>query len=248
MIRSLRDERGKEKMIIDAQSHRRAEIAQKPAPFTTFKVNSSAESKALEHRDKLLNFQANNAKRTTVHDEAADFETPEMGTSMWTTPQERALQLKRQQKVLASMEWNAKPEYERRKQVVSLNLVGGKLMKKVGYEKMEQPEVEETEEEVEEEQERLGYHNQAEGNSGGGTFSRNPLLGGLIRPVWSARTGEMEGIEVEKDNANVTGRKQKSWRRVQDDMEDNEAVILDGGVYGGDTSERRIGEEEHAVV
>lgn len=247
MIRSLRDERGKEKMNLDNQSHRRAEISQKPAPFSTSKVNSTAEGKALEHRDKLLNFQANNAKRTTVHDEAADFETPEMGTSMWTTPQERALQLKRQQKVLASMEWNARPEYERRKQVVSLNLVGGKLMKKVGYEKIEQPEVEDTEDDIEAVDERLGYHNQADGNAGGGTFSRNPLLGGLIRPVWTARTGTAEEDEADKENAEVTDRKQKSWRRVQDDLDDNEAVILDGGVYGGDASERRLWEEEHAV-
>jgi hypothetical protein len=28
------------------------------------------------------------------------------------------------------------------------------------------------------------------------------------------------------------------WRRVQDDLDDNEEVILDGGAFGGDTTAR----------
>lgn len=35
---------------------------------------SEAETKALEHRDRLLGFQAQNAQRTTVRDEASDFD------------------------------------------------------------------------------------------------------------------------------------------------------------------------------
>jgi len=80
MIRELREERGREKMALDASSHRRAEVSKKPLPFTTPRGGettlSPAEAKAKEHRDKLLGFQAQNAKRTTVRDEAADFETP----------------------------------------------------------------------------------------------------------------------------------------------------------------------------
>ena len=48
----------------------------------------------------------------------------------------------------------------------------------------------------------------------------------------------------------VQRRDRNTWRRVQDDNDDNEEWILDGGVYGGRSSgevgERRLGAEEHA--
>jgi hypothetical protein len=239
MISELREERGREKMAIDASQHRRAEVSKKPLPFSN-RGNpndnlSPAEAKAKEHRDRLLGFQAQNAKRTTVRDEAADFETPIMaGVDNWASPAERASQLKRQQKVLAEQEWNARPEYEKR--VVSIDVVKGKVVRKVATMKGPQPQAqvrlaEEDEEEVEELP--LG---DTSGNRGGGTFSRNPLLGGLIKPIYDA--GKGKGKEGE-----VTERRKKTWRRVQDDLEDNEAVILDGGVFGGGTADRRLGEE-----
>jgi hypothetical protein len=60
-------------------------------------------------------------------------------------------------------------------------------------------------------------------SSGGGAFSRNPLLGGLIRPV----------IRVEEKGKGRESERKQTWRRVQDDNDDNEQWILDGGVYGG---------------
>ncbi|RAL61214.1 hypothetical protein DID88_010293 [Monilinia fructigena] len=74
MIRTLKEEKGQEKMRLDASSHRRAEVS---APFSQPKTMgmTPAEQKAKEHRDRLLGFQAQNAKRTTVRDEAADFDT-----------------------------------------------------------------------------------------------------------------------------------------------------------------------------
>lgn len=210
-------------MALDASSHRRAEISKKPAPFTAPRVEignmSPAEAAAKEHRDRLLGFQAQNAKRTTVRDEAADFETPMTSRGdLWATPAERARQLKLQQKVLAEQEWNARPEYEKRRQVVSIDLVKGKVVKRMGA--VERPmEKAESEDEVEEE---LPLSDTS-GNKGGGTFSRNPLLGGLIKPVWK---GKEKAGEEEKPT-------KKTWRRVQDDMDDNEGIILDGGVYGG---------------
>lgn len=185
---------------------------------------SPAEAKAKEHRDKLLAFQAQNAKRTTVRDEAADFETPiTAGVNMWASPAERAKQLKKQQKVLAEQEWNARPEYEKRRQVVSIDLVKGKVVKRMGaVERTQQPHSE-SDDEVEE----LPMSDTS-GNKGGGTFSQNPLLGSLIKPVYD--TGREKGSEARP----AEGRK-KAWRRVQDDLDDNEDIILDGGVYGGDT-------------
>lgn len=87
-----------------------------------------------------------------------------------------------------------------------------------------------------------------EGNGvGGGAFSRNPLLGnGLVRPIWkpTEEKGKERAIETEEPT------KRKGWRRVQDDYEDNEGWILDGGVYGGRGDEfgqnPLLGTEEHA--
>ncbi|EPE35756.1 hypothetical protein GLAREA_05094 [Glarea lozoyensis ATCC 20868] len=222
MIKELREERGKEKMAQDAAGHKRAEISKKPAPFSQPRPVdlSPAEQKAKEHRDRLLGFQAQNAKRTTVRDEAADFETPmTAGANIWASPAERARQLKKQQKVLAEQEWNARPEYDKRRQVVSIDVAKGKVMRKMAAVERPQQVESESEEEVEE-----PVLQPVSGNGGGGKFSRNPLLGGMIKPVWSAKGKEVEGEEVTR---------KKMWRRVQDDLDDNEAVILDGGAYGG---------------
>ena len=235
MIRELREERGRERMALDAASHRRAEVSKKPLPFTTPREDtdlSPAELKAKEHRDRLLGFQAQNARRTTVRDEAADFETPlSGGSNIWASPAERAKQLKKQQKVLAEQEWNARPEYEKRRQVVSIDLVKGKVVKRMGA--VERPQMVESESEDEVNGEEVPL-SEASGNKGVGTFSRNPLLGGLIKPFYDSGNGK--GKEKE------TSRK-KTWRRVQDDLDDNEAVILDGGLYGGKTVDVNLGDE-----
>ncbi|KAB5576292.1 hypothetical protein GE09DRAFT_1024398 [Coniochaeta sp. 2T2.1] len=245
MIRELKAERGREKMAADRDAHRRPDVATVPRPFTAPRTGleelTAAEVKAREHRDRLLAFQAQNAQRTTVRDEAADFDVVS-GGSMWSTPEERAKELKRQQKLLREMEWNARPEYEKRRQVVSIDLVGRKVVKKMAaVERPPSPTWDEpdgvdygTPTVVEERAEhRLG-------TGVGGAFARNPLLGAVIRPVYEVEGGE-KGRELEgrKDRA-------KRWRRVQDDLEDNEAVILDGGVYGNGGGEVAVGGDEPA--
>ncbi|GAP90348.1 putative c2hc5 finger protein [Rosellinia necatrix] len=230
MIRQLRDDRGREKMAIDRQAHKRAEVSKTPAPFSkpreAHSIASDAESKALEHRDRLLDFQAQNAQRTTVRDEAADFDVggavAGTGGNMWATPEERARELKRQQKILREMEWNARPEYEKRRQVVSIDLVGGKVVRKMAP--VSRP-VSPNDEEANRGggavlEETSG--NRKGGNSG--AFSKNPLLGGLIKPVFDAKG---KGTAQEGRKANVI-----KWRRAQDDLDDNEGLILDGGIYG----------------
>ncbi|KAK7721246.1 hypothetical protein SLS64_001542 [Diaporthe eres] len=244
MIQELRAERGREKQVADRQAHKRADVAAKPRPFTKPRTGDEAtdglgeaEAKALEHRDRLLGFQAQNARRTTVRDEAADFDVSGamagFGGSLWASPEDRARELKRQQKVLREMEWNARPDYEKRQQVVSIDLVGGKVVKKfVAKERPATPE-------DEGEDEPLGSGAGGSGGGGvleetsanrrpgaGGAFSKNPLLGGMIRPVYDAK-GKGAELEGRKDRAAAR------WRRVQDDLDDNEAIILDGGVYGG---------------
>lgn len=227
MVRILREERGKEKMAANNAGQKRAEVAHAPRPFTTPKtsapssdVDSESEklAKAKEHRDKLLAFQAQNAKRTQVHDEAADFETTSAGLSMWASPQERAMQLKRQQKALREQEWNAQPEYEKRKVVASIDLVGGKIVKRMAA--AERPKTPDSEDEP---PEPTQHYESGAISKGSGAFSRNPLLGALIRPT----------IKVESKGKDKQGEKRQAWRRVQDDNDDNEQWILDGGVYGG---------------
>ncbi|KAK4152961.1 hypothetical protein C8A00DRAFT_44038 [Chaetomidium leptoderma] len=229
MIQELRAERGREKMAMDREAHKRAEVAagtQKPfrRPFVDKEDLSVAEAMALQHRDRLLGFQAQNAKRTTVRDEAADFDVADAG-GMWASAEERALALKKQQKLLRDMEWNAKPEYEKRQQVVSIDLLGKKVFKKtVKVERPASPE----EKERDDAGGGSGLQTPTDVSRGqGGAFSQNPLLGGLIRPVY----------EVKGKGPELEGRKDRStrWRRVQDDLGDNEAVILDGGIYGRNT-------------
>ncbi|KAK1961079.1 zf-C2HC5-domain-containing protein [Colletotrichum sublineola] len=232
MIRELKAERGLERMAADREAHKRAEVSKKPAPFSQNKI-SEAEAKARAHRDKLLNFQSQNAKRTTVRDEAADFDVSGAmagsGGNIWSTPEDRARELKRQQKILREMEWNARPEYEKRRQVVSIDVVGGKVVRKMAA--VERPTTPDEEDVmVHEDSKENDYvsSQQLSGGGGGGAFSRNPLLGGLIKPVWDAK-GKGALLKGRKD-------RKTQWRRVQDDFEDNEAVILDGGARGHSTT------------
>ena len=244
MIRSLKEERGKEKMDFNNASHRRADVATTPRPFTTPPTDTTDATlaRARQHRDKLLNYQNENARRTHIIDEAADFETPTAGQSMWSSPVERAAQLKRQQKVLREQEWNAKPDYEKRRQVISLDVVGGKVVKRMA-------EVELQANEQVQDVDEPGLGDEAEQHNGTshreGVFSKNPLMGGLIRPVWKGK-GKEGDDEAQADTESREKKMKTAWRRVQDDDDDNEAWILDGGIYGGDTSNRRLGDEEHA--
>ena len=157
---------------------------------------------------------------------------------------ERAKQLKRQQKVLREQEWNAKPEYEKRRMVVSVDLVGGKVVKRMGD--VEKPADEEEGEDEEVVEEDAGHESST--NGGGGIFSKNPLMGGLIRPVWKGKgkDTEIDGTNGHEEKESARSRK-SVWRRMQDDDDDdNEGIILNGGIYGGNDLERRLGDEEHA--
>ncbi|KAL2842231.1 putative zinc finger motif, C2HC5-type-domain-containing protein [Aspergillus pseudoustus] len=222
MIRELRAERGQEKMRAHNESlHREGGPGMGPAqPQQSGKLDA-----ARAHRDKLLAFQAQNAKRTRVVDEAADFETPNVASTLWMTPSQRALALKKQQRIMREMEEKARPEWEKKKTIMSLDITGGRVRKVYQAAPVESaPAATKGDEETED----LTYD--ASGpRSGGEAFSRNPLLaaGGLMRPVWKAPKEE----KVEKKE------RKQTWRRVQDDNDDdNEQWILDGGLHGYDQS------------
>ena len=215
MIRELRAERGQEKMRVHNEGvHREGGPGPAPGPGSSGQLDA-----AKAHRDRLLNFQAQNARRTRVVDEAADFETPNVASTLWMSPAQRALALKKQQRILREMEEKARPEWEKKKTFMSLDIKGGQV-KRVYHSAPadSSPSGEkEDEEQAEEDISREG----GQQRKGGEAFSHNPLLasGGLLRPVWKGSEGRKE-------------RKPQTWRRVQDDNDDNEQWILDGGLHG----------------
>lgn len=253
VLRVLKDERGEERMRANNAAHRKPDVALGKARAYTgrdFLAQASSHStrssplssagptpagsddeaadKAKQHRDRLLGFQAQNARRTAIHDEAADYDVPASGTSMWASPAERAQQLKRQQRVLREMEWNARPEYEKRQMVASIDLKGGRVVRKMAA--VERPDF--GDENAEPEEDYVAPAVEGTAGAGRGAFGNNPLAKGLIKPV--AREGKGKG-KGKGGEAEGERRERSTWRRVQmdEDQDDNEAVILDGGVYGG---------------
>lgn len=259
MIRSLREERGVERTAAhNAGVAYSRSGTHTPTPHLysggagtrTPDSGASGDEASLlarQHRDKLLNYQSQNAQRTKIHDEAADFDTQiDGGKGMqWMSAVQRAAALKKQQRYMKEMEENSKPEWERTKNVVSLGIKNGKLVKSYGKaprKKVEAVGEDDSEDlDVGEDGEGEAVNGGAAGgsNAGKGRFSDNPLLkgGGLIRPVWTPRDGaaEEKGKGTEEDS---TRERKSLWRRVQDDNEDNEPWILDGGLRGYATESR----------
>jgi hypothetical protein len=179
---------------------------------------------AVAHRNKLLAFQAQNAQRTRVLDEAADFETPNIGSTQWMSPAQRALALKKQQKILRELEEKAKPEWEKKQTVLSLDIKSGRVVRSYHAAPSAAVTPDEEEKEIDE---TATMDAQNEAGTTGAAFSKNPLLasGGLMRPIWKATTDGEVGGEKNKEV-------RRTWRRVQDDNDDNEQWILDGGAHG----------------
>lgn len=238
MIKALKEERGIEKMAAhnatQSQSGRSTPIFGGSTPDNVSGDElSSAAARARAHRDKLLAFQRENAQRTRVYDEAADYDmslTP--GATQWMSPVQRAAALKKQQKYLRELEEANRPEWEKKRTVMSMSIKNGKLVKTIGREKAPTPADKDESDHAEDADEHEDDGNNQHLSVGGkGAFSNNPLLttGKLIRPVWKAPEGADKGKATETD----TGVPRKSvWRRVQDENDDNEQWILDGGLHG----------------
>ncbi|KIW70803.1 hypothetical protein PV04_03041 [Phialophora macrospora] len=241
MIKALKEERGIEKMAVhnagQSQSGRGTPIFGGSTPDSASGDEaSSAAARARAHRDKLLAFQRENAQRTRVHDEAADYDaTLTPGTTQWMSPVQRAAALKKQQKYLRELEEANRPEWEKKRTVMSMSIKNGKLVKSYGQEKAAPLVEEQAGQDDDEDAEDQHLIVNSDGKKG--AFSNNPLLatGKLIRPVWKAPKS------VETDKGKGLGVERKSvWRRVQDDNEDNEQWILDGGLHGYGTETRLV--------
>ena len=192
-------------------------------PESSGDEGSSAAARARAHRDKLLAFQRENTQRTKIHDEAADYDmTLTAGASQWMSPVQRAAALKKQQKYLRELEEGNRPEWEKKKTVLSMSFKGGKLVKT--YETVKAPAKKDEPELEESVVNDDGIQDSEQMSLGHGAFNNNPLLadGKLVRPIWKGYAGK--GKE--------SPRQQNNWRRIVQDDEDNEQLILDGGLYG----------------
>lgn len=223
MIQELRAERGQEKMRAhnDSIHHTGG-----PGLSETAGTDSSKLDAAVAHRNKLLAFQAQNAQRTRVVDEAADFETPNIGSTQWMSPAQRALALKKQQRILREMEENARPEWEKKQTVISLDIKGGRVVRTY---QTASPAATSSKTADDEELAEGVAPSAEDSRTKGAAFSKNPLLasGGLLRPIWKSPVGTET---AEKKSSAKEAR--HTWRRVQDDNDDNEQWILDGGAHG----------------
>jgi Putative zinc finger motif, C2HC5-type len=248
MIRALKEERGQEKMAAHnaAASHsgRATPVigSRVATPETSGDEASRAIAEARAHRDRLLAFQRENAQRTKVHDEAADFDiTGTPGSTQWMSPVQRAAALKKQQKYMRELEQANRPDWEKKRTVMSMSIRNGKLVRT--YETVQSTASQAADEtgEGEEGEEAVASGDQAEGESASRSATRkglslNPLLsgGGLIRPIWKRQ----DDAEV-KGKMREASERRETWRRVQDDKDDNEQWILDGGINGfGDGSDQ----------
>ncbi|KAK5090012.1 hypothetical protein LTR05_000181 [Lithohypha guttulata] len=244
MIRALKDERGVEKMATHNASISASRSGGGTPMFSSPDVSgdesSSAAARARAHRDRLLAFQRENAQRTKVHDEASDYDmTLTHGATQWMTPMQRAAALKKQQQYLREMEEANRPEWEKKRTVMSMSVKNGKLVKT--FEKVQAPSAMKPQEEEAVLDEGQDRNDERQHLGGSGAFSKNPLLasGSLIRPLWKPKEGEDVNGKAPRERKNV-------WRRVQDDNEDNESWILDGGLrgYGVVTRSMEDGEQE----
>ena len=241
MIRALKEERGQEKMAehnaIVSRSGSGSPMfgSGSGTPDDSGDEASRVAMKAVAHRDRLLAFQKESAQRTKIHDEAADYEmTITPGMTQWMSPTERAAALKRQRKYLRELDEANKPEWEKKKTVLSMSLKNGKVYSAYETVQRDIPSEDPSEDHATDDAQKLQDMNEVGGPGGadtshGSSLSRNPLLSaeGLIRPVWKRPEGVADSEKGREDSD-----RQRAWRRVQDDNEDNERWILDGGTRG----------------
>ncbi|EMG48644.1 hypothetical protein G210_0765 [Candida maltosa Xu316] len=96
-----------------------------PVEEETKKVSDADLLKAKERLETLLDYQATGAERTKIIDNASDFEMPSQ--SLWLTPEERALNLKKQQRLLRESQLD-KERKSRGERTVEMTIKNGKVV------------------------------------------------------------------------------------------------------------------------
>ncbi|CAO3629328.1 unnamed protein product [Mucor hiemalis] len=129
--------------------------------------------KAESHKEKLLEFQRTSAQRSTVIDQATDFELPTDQPNFWLSPQERALLIKKQQSNLRKLE--RKGQSSKRK-VMTID-VHSKQVKMQDVDTSSS-----SEDEAEVPVTKMDLSKKPKDALSAGTYAQNPLLKGIERP------------------------------------------------------------------
>ncbi|KAJ3218147.1 hypothetical protein HDU67_006551 [Dinochytrium kinnereticum] len=92
-------------------------------PVLLSERDREALGKAVEQKERLLEYQRNSAVRTRVHDVASDFDAAANdSTNIWLTPEERAEALKK------SQDQRRKDDEQRRRRVITIDLGSKKVI------------------------------------------------------------------------------------------------------------------------
>lgn len=201
----LRQARGAEKMAINNNSNSRRKIPSTTLTPAAWRDDDDDLHKAEERKQQLLAYQQTNAQGTKIIDQAADFETPDMGLNKWGSPAERALQLRKQQRILAKME-------KKKNRVMSIDLKGRKVT------------VADESSSSEDESESETHHTNvaASGDSQVHGLGNNPQAREFTRPVYHTNEG-IGSKQYDKLNLGTNDR-----RRLQDErnLGDNDAWMM----------------------
>ncbi|ODV77896.1 zf-C2HC5-domain-containing protein [Suhomyces tanzawaensis NRRL Y-17324] len=118
------------KELEDKKEAERKEVEEQEEELKKYELSKQVNPdllKAQERLETLLNFQSTGAERTKIIDNAADYQLPSSGGSMWLSPVERALQLKKQQKILRKHEESIQARSGRGKVTVEMVIKNGKV-------------------------------------------------------------------------------------------------------------------------
>ncbi|QBM88063.1 zinc finger motif-containing protein, C2HC5-type [Metschnikowia aff. pulcherrima] len=130
-LRQLEENAKKQRELDAEETKRRQELEEQERELEHYKASKDVNPdlmKAQERLETLLHFQETGAERSKIIDNAADFEVPGVSSgSMWLSPVERALQLKKQQKQLRKIQSSEKARSGRTKKVVEMVIRDGKV-------------------------------------------------------------------------------------------------------------------------
>lgn len=131
--RALKEVEAKHKKALAEEENQRKEqeeIEQQLQEFEAMEREKDVDAELVNANSRLetlLNFQETGAERTRIIDNAADFELPNTGGSMWLSPIERALQLKKQHRQLRKHEENESKRAGRGAKTIEMVIKDGKV-------------------------------------------------------------------------------------------------------------------------
>lgn len=131
-LKQAEEARRKEKQKTEAESQLQRDIDAQEKELKKYAAERDVDAELLSAQNRLeslLNFQKTGAERTKIIDNAADFEAPSLSNSgsIWLSPVERALHLKKQQRNLRKYEQAEANRRGRGKKAVEMVIKDGKV-------------------------------------------------------------------------------------------------------------------------